>query len=323
MVPKKFIHRCLEMEQTIYLINGAEIHLIGMDKPERIEGTPWNGGVLDEYGNMKEKTWYEHVRPALSDRLGWCWFIGVPEGRNHYYDLYQYALQEENEQWGVYHWKSSDILDPAEIASAKHDLDELTYKQEYEGEFIYFQGKAYYNFDQAYHCCRLTYNPKNPLIFCYDFNVAPGVAIVCQEFPMTDDDGMVLDNDSITGVIGEVYVPRNSNSEIVTNKLIQQWGNHDGLIFVYGDAAGGHKGSAKLMGSDWEIISKMLMKHFGMNRVFMRVPRQNPGERSRVRAPKAASSLRRLAVWSDIFSLCSGIQKALGRNPTPFVLAEV
>jgi hypothetical protein len=35
----------------IKLVNGAEIWVIGLDKPERIEGKPWDWGILDEYGN--------------------------------------------------------------------------------------------------------------------------------------------------------------------------------------------------------------------------------------------------------------------------------
>ena len=70
----------------IRLINGAQIWVVGLDRPERIEGSPWDGGVLDEYGNMRANAWPEHIRPALSDRAGWCDFTGVPEGRNHYYD---------------------------------------------------------------------------------------------------------------------------------------------------------------------------------------------------------------------------------------------
>src|SRR5438128_733440 len=57
-----------ESELTIRYVNGSELVVIGMDKPERIEGQPWDGGVLDEYGNMKAAAWKSNVRPALSDR---------------------------------------------------------------------------------------------------------------------------------------------------------------------------------------------------------------------------------------------------------------
>jgi hypothetical protein len=52
-----------ESELTIPLWHGGELALVGMDKPARIEGAPWDGGVLDEYGNMKPQAWGENVRP--------------------------------------------------------------------------------------------------------------------------------------------------------------------------------------------------------------------------------------------------------------------
>ena len=101
--PKLMLKRPSESELSIWIINGAKISVLGMDRPERIEGTPWNGGVLDEFANMKEQTWAQNVQPALADRGGWCWLIGVPEGRNHYYDSYRDALgaAECREWWGV------------------------------------------------------------------------------------------------------------------------------------------------------------------------------------------------------------------------------
>ena len=48
----------------ISLKNGAQIWVVGLDRPERIEGSPWDGGVLDEYGNMRANAWPEHIRPA-------------------------------------------------------------------------------------------------------------------------------------------------------------------------------------------------------------------------------------------------------------------
>ncbi len=115
------------------LITNAEIHILGMDKPERAEGTPWDGGGLDEYGNMKKEVWTAHLRPALSDRKGWCDLIGVPEGRNHYYHEWKKALANKTGDRGAYHWLSAEILDAEEIEAAKNDLDPLTYQQEYEG----------------------------------------------------------------------------------------------------------------------------------------------------------------------------------------------
>lgn len=281
-----------ESELCIKYINGSEIWVIGMDKPERIEGTPWDGGILDEYANMKKTAWTQNVRPALSDRLGWCWLIGVPEGRNHYYDVFKSAqayAQRANgngtdPEWDAFHWFSEDILPPEEIEAAKRDLDPQVYEQEYKGSFIHFTGRAYYNFFEATHTSPLHYDPKQPLVFCFDFNVAPGVAAVVQEQPLPDLDVPTDKWPLGTGVIGEVYIPRNSNTPLVCNRLIKDWGEHEGLIYVFGDSTGGAKGSAKVKGSDWDLVREALEGHFGPGRVHYFYPRANPAERARVNA---------------------------------------
>ena len=265
-----------ESSLSIRLINGAEIWVLGMDKPQRIEGRPWNGGILDEYADMKSKTWFEHVRPALADRKGWCWFIGVPGGRNHYYKLYRRAKADDSGEWETFHWISADILPNDEIISAKRDLDELTYLQEYEASFLNFQGRVYYTFDERYHLAHLKkyYNPHEPLILMFDFNVEPGTAVVAQE--------MILPNGLPgTAIIGEVWIPRSSNTPAVCKKLIQDWGDHKGSVLIYGDATGGARGTAKVRGSDWDIVMDYMRAVFGY-RASLKVDRVNPSERSRV-----------------------------------------
>lgn len=272
-----------ESELTIRLVTGSEIVVLGMDKPERIEGSPWDGGVLDEYANMKAHVWGAHVRPALADRQGWCDLIGVPEGRNHYYERYTAAQAElvergEDSEWGAFHWKSADILPSEEIEAARRDLDELTFQQEYEASFVNFEGRAYYTFTDE-NKARLfdRYNPHAPLIVCLDFNVEPGVAAIAQEmeFPAGMGEG--------TGVIGEVYIERNSNTPAVCRKLIADWGEHKGRVVCYGDATGGARGTAQVEGSDWDIVRRELRAHFG-SRVSFKVPAANPAERARVNA---------------------------------------
>jgi len=287
MVPRNLIYRISESMLQIFLLNGAEIHVLGMDKPERIEGVPWDGGVLDEYANMKKQTWTDHVRAALSDRNGWCDFIGVPEGRNHYYELDREAKARAIADiaagrppvWNSFWWPSSDILPSEEIEEAKRDLDELTFKQEYEGSFINFTGRAYYAFEERTHCARLEYDANKPLSFCFDFNVSPGVAVVVQEqwLPTSEEEETWGD-----GIIGEVWIPRNSNTKRVCDKLYEDYKDHAGPIICYGDQTGGSKGTAKLLGSDWQIIKDIFWNKFGSRKVSFKVPPSNPRERDRV-----------------------------------------
>lgn len=295
LVPKAWRRRKdSESLMTIYLKNGADITVMGLDQPDRIEGRPLDGIILDEYGNMKPKVWDENVRPALSTkgRPGWAWFIGVPEGRNHYFRLWKKARSLEG--WDVFSWKSAEILDPAEVAQARKDMDPLLFAQEYEAEWVSFTGRAYYSFDWDVHArLRLRYIEGQPLVFTFDFNREPGVACVVQEqskddYPEYADQWPKGLAHTFTAVIGEVYIPRNSNSRIVAKRLVNDWRKiHLGTasspanVYVYGDATGAAGGSAKVEGSDWDLVMAELEKVEEWNVVDM-VPLSNPRERIRV-----------------------------------------
>ena len=301
LVPRDFIRSISESELIIRLVTNAEIHVIGLDKPQRIEGSPWDGGVLDEYANMRPNAWMANVRPALSDRLGWCDFIGVPEGRNHFYELYRSAQERKDEDWETYHWISADILPEGEVDAARKDLDPLTFQQEYEASFVNFLGQCYYCFTDVEHIADTVYDPALDLVFCFDFNVSPGVAVIAQEQTHGDWTG--------TCVLDEVHIPRNSNTSLVCNRLIDRWGKHKGKVRIYGDATGGAMGTAQTEGSDWEIAEQLLRPHFDIR---MRVPRANPTERSRVNAMN-----------SRMKSTAAEIKLRISRDKAPYLVRDL
>ena len=284
MIPSAFIHDINESTLTVTLITGTKVSVVGMDRPQRIEGSPLNGIILDEFGNMRPETWTEHVRPALSDQMmeerkPFAWFIGVPEGRNHYYDLYVNALADTTGQWQTFTWPSSLVIAPEEVEAAKRDLDPNTYEQEYEASFITSSGRVYYRFGE-WNISKepLPYDADRPLIFAFDFNLAPGVAAILQEYSADDDD-----DETQTHVIGEVWIEKNSNTPLVCRKLIADWGKHRGDVYLYGDPTGGAAGSAKVMGSDWDLINSILQGHFGL-RIEGRVSKGSPPVRPRINA---------------------------------------
>lgn len=282
----------------ISLVNGAKIQVFGMDRPARIEGAPVDGIILDEYANMREEVWTNHVRPALSTigRPGWAWFIGVPEGRNHYYELFMRAQDgEEYPEWGGYHWRSEDILPPEEVAAAKKDLDPATFEQEYGGSFVNFEGRAFYTFDRDIHCDKVTYQPSLPLSFSLDFNISPGVALIAQEQFTTKEqreEFYARTNRSlaakVTAFIGEIWIERDSNSHIIAKKLVEEWGQHKGFVHLYGDATGGIKHSQSRGASDWDQILEVLKPHFeGRVKIKYPINKQNPPVRATLNSVNA------------------------------------
>lgn len=121
----------------ITLINGSTISLKGSDRPDTMRGVSLKFVVLDEFAGMKIEVWEEVLRPALADQKGHAVFIGTPAGRNHFWDLYQYATISEDPDWKSWHLTSFDnpLLDPSEIESAKKSMSSFAFRQEFMANF--------------------------------------------------------------------------------------------------------------------------------------------------------------------------------------------
>lgn len=121
----------------ITLINGATISLKGADRPETMRGVSLRFLVMDEYADMKPSVWEQILRPALADQKGRAMFIGTPMGRNHFYELYSYGLEEEDPTYKAWHFTSYDnpLLDPEEINVAQKSMSSFAFRQEFLASF--------------------------------------------------------------------------------------------------------------------------------------------------------------------------------------------
>ena len=166
-------------ERIIYLDNGSEIHVLGLDKPQRIEGIPWKGGGIDEFADIKGDAWEANILPALNtvnplepDYRAWCWLLCVPDGLNHYYDLCQKADLGQDPRFKVFHWKSAEILPPDVIAAMKRAMSPRQFRQEFEAEFANATGRIYedYGLENLTNTIIL---PHEQLLWMHDQNFTP------------------------------------------------------------------------------------------------------------------------------------------------------
>ena len=235
-----------ETNKIVYLMNGTEIEVHGLDKPARVEGRPWHGCHITEINNCKADTWDEHVEPCLIDTKGFAYLDGVPEaGRDWYYTLalnaaggvlpaYDEDLQgsfAENGKWAYYHWKSSSVLDAADLAEKKERLDLRIYRQEYEGSYESFGGAAYYNFGD-WNLKSYEYNPLAMVHIGMDFNVNPMTATLNQ-----------LRIEKVTGrevafQFGEIWLPDSNTPEMIA-AIKKLFPTH--MCIIYPDATGGSR----------------------------------------------------------------------------------
>ena len=193
-----------ESDRIIFMPNGTEIHLIGLDRPERIEGIQWTGGGIDEIADIKGKSWEAHILPALNtvnptrpDYRAWCWLLGVPDGLNHYYEMAQYAETANDPEWALFHWKSSEILPADVIASAKRQMSSKQFRQEFEASFETATGRIYEEYSKANQTDAVI-EPHEQLCWMHDQNYTPlssSVGVV------RNDDLYLLDEIVLTSAI--------------------------------------------------------------------------------------------------------------------------
>ena len=133
-----------ENECILTLSNDRQIHLKGSDRPESLRGVGLSYVVMDEYAFMKEEVWTAIIRPTLADVRGSALFIGTPNGKNHFYDLFLTAEKDEDD-WDAWTFKSLDnpFLDPKEVVLATKDMPLEFVKQEFEANFSSFGGTVF------------------------------------------------------------------------------------------------------------------------------------------------------------------------------------
>lgn len=142
----------------VHLINGCKISLKGADNPDTMRGVSLDSVILDEYADMKPETWEQVLQPALTDRKGDAVFIGTPKGRNHFYDIYLYAVGGEDEDWAGWQFTSHDneTLDPEELKKRQKNMSSFAYRQEH---LASFEASGSEQFKEEW----IKFSEKNPL----------------------------------------------------------------------------------------------------------------------------------------------------------------
>ena len=222
ILPDEYISKKNESSLAITLRNGSVIALKGAEKPDSLRGRALDFAIMDEFADMKPNTWTEVLRPSLSDREGNAMWIGTPKGRNHFYDLWTYGV-DEHLGWASYQFTTLDggNVSETEIEAARNDLDERTFKQEYEAAFVNYSGIIYYNFNRE-ESVRKIFDDGTPLHIGMDFNLDPMSAVVCIR---QGQDLMAIDEIVMYG----------SNTDEMADEIRQRY--PDRQITIYPDPA--------------------------------------------------------------------------------------
>lgn len=257
---KAFTLSCLhkrrpsESDRIIFLDNGSEIHVIGLDKPQRIEGIPWHGGGIDEFADIKADAWEANILPALNtvnptrpDYRAWCWLLGVPDGLNHYYKLCSKAELGQDPSFKVFHWKSAEILPPDVMEAMKRSMSAKQFKQEFEASFETAGGRIYEDYSTTNYTTAVI-EPHEQLLWMHDQNFTPLSSAIGVR---RGDSLYLLDEIVLTSAVS-----RQSALEFVEKYKDHQ--NKD--VRIFGDPAG-QAGEKHGHASDYTEIEGVLKQH--------------------------------------------------------------
>lgn len=258
-----WVEKINESELTITLKNGSLISLKGADNADSLRGVGLDFLVMDEFADIAPEAWFEVLRPTLADTQGGALFIGTPKGIGNWaHDLYQMPTEYPN-SWASWQFTTIDggRVPQEEIESAKQDLDERTFRQEFLATFETFSGRIYYSFDRKENVKECDYDDRRMLYVGLDFNVAVMATVV-----------MVRYGDTLH-VIDEISL-YSSNTQEICDELKSRYPHSK--IMVYPDPSGNQRRSSANGETDLTILAN--------NGLVVKAPRSHTPVRDRINA---------------------------------------
>lgn len=154
-----------ETEHRIELITGGVVECWTLEDASAGRGRKYKRAVFDEAAMARnlEESWEQAVRPTLTDYLGDAWFLSTPKGFNFFHTLFERGQNPAFPDYASWQMPSSTnpYLASSELASARIELPERVYRQEYEASFV---DDASMIFDREWWLGKNRYDATDPTI---------------------------------------------------------------------------------------------------------------------------------------------------------------
>ncbi len=261
LIPGQWIEDALVGELFIKTIFGSELFLIGLDKPQRIEGLIIDGGVIDENSDIKPKTFDLSILPTLVWRNGWTDFIGVPKrfgiGVSEYREKCKKAAKGELPDSAVFTWPSEGIVPAEYLELCRATMDIRDFEEQFNASWLSASGGVFHAFDSEYNVRPCAYNSALPIVVGSDFNVNPMSWILGHIRGETFE------------VFDEIWV-RNTNTPATLNVLLSRYADHKGGFQMYGDASARGRHTSAYMTDYNHIAQDVRLKKLGRSMHYIR-----------------------------------------------------
>lgn len=125
-----------EQDMRLELIGGGSIDVWSLEKEDAGRGRKYKRVGIDEAGLVRKlyHIWTSAIRPTLTDFRGDAIIEGTPKGGGDFANMFEKG-QKGDDGWKSWRFTTVDnpYMDGSEVASARAELPEAVFKQEYEG----------------------------------------------------------------------------------------------------------------------------------------------------------------------------------------------
>ena len=185
-IPKELRVREDRQQMIIELKNGSIFQIIGTDNVDSIVGTNPCGCIFSEYALQNPVAW-GYIRPILAENGGWAVFNYTSRGKNHGYDLHQYA--KDRDDWFVQVLKADEtgVFTEKQLKEEREqyiaeDGDDLRFQQEYMCSFEgavqgSYYGKVLQLVEGKKQITTVPYNPNIPVTTVWDLGMSDATSI--------------------------------------------------------------------------------------------------------------------------------------------------
>ena len=299
LIPNEWIVKISETELSIET-HWSTLLVGGLDQPQRWEGVGYDRFVIDERCDVKPEAVTTSILPALADRRGSLWQIGVPKrtgvGKATFYDHFDKIKSGEIEDGLALEWESAEIMDADELDKLKSQMTEEDFDEQFRAKRIEIGGQVYYAFDgrEGGNVRPCKYHEDKQIIVGMDFNVDPMCWVLGH------------DHDGIFEVFDTLY-KRNTHTTDCLDRLAAKYAEHRGGWLFYGDASSSARKTPSPT-TDLKIIKND--NRFSPKRVLF--PSRNPAIEDRINATNAmfcnAKGVRRAFIDSKQVRLIADVK---------------
>ena len=142
-------------EYRLELRGGGSATMFSLDTEvsETVRGRAFKVVVVDEAALVKNLriVWENAIRATLADQIGEAWFLSTPRGMNDFKMFFERGRDPLNAEWRSWRMPTSSnpFIRAEEIESARRDMTEASFAQEFLAEFSNFEGAVFRRIEEA------------------------------------------------------------------------------------------------------------------------------------------------------------------------------